>query len=120
MDTIGVQMGKDMADSAVLAGGIHGLEHDDEAVGALGIELGLQQVQLLQCFGKGTHFDRFLIHIHIAGRREFLQIDFLPFLGPIAVNIDFYRAVIFLFRHRFLIPLIFHNGFSPCNPMMRK
>lgn len=101
-----------MADGAVLAGCVHGLEYDDKTVGALGIELGLQQAQLLQGFGKGAHFHRFLIHIRIAGSGEFLQIDFLPFLRPVAVNIDFHIAIVFLFQS---ICLIFHDGSLPCN-----
>ena len=53
LDTLRVDAAHDVADGAVLAGRVHGLQDDDHAVGVLGRESGLVLGQQLDARGQG-------------------------------------------------------------------
>ena len=51
LDTLRVQAAHYMLDGAVLTGGVHGLDHDDHALGALRVQLVLQVDHALDVLG---------------------------------------------------------------------
>ena len=68
-----IEARKDMVHRTVLAGRIHRLQDDNEAVGILGIELFLKHLQLFDGFRKISFLHFCFLDLHIAGRREIFQ-----------------------------------------------
>ena len=68
-----IEARKDMVHRTVLAGRIHRLQDDDEAVGILGIELFLKYLQFSDGFRKISLLHFCFLDLHIAGCREILQ-----------------------------------------------
>ena len=88
-DPVRVEMGKYAADIAVLPGGIHGLHDHHETIGALRVELRLEQGQVFENLRKIFHLYLFFIDIHIAAGGAVFQMDDFPRFRFIPFDIDF-------------------------------
>ena len=98
-----------MVHRAVLTGSVHSLQHDDEAVGILGIQFFLQVLHLFNDLREIEGFHLCLVNGHITGSGIFLQVYLGAFLHPIPINIHF---TIFDFIHLFILQSV-KNTLSP-------
>ena len=73
LHALGVQAGHHMFDGAVLAGGVHGLQNEDQSFAAVGIKGVLQSGHFLQVFGGLCQNFLFVDPVGLAVGSQFVQ-----------------------------------------------